>query len=298
MKFFKSVTSNFLQKKGNIISRIKSIFDVNSSLDCIEELTDLMLMADVGAETTDKIIDLLKTKSGKKDFLSLKQSLFDILTFILIDSEVNLDINVASKPFVLLVCGVNGVGKTTTVVKIANLYKNIGKEVLVVAADTYRAAAIEQLTILCEKNFISLIKQHHGADSASVVYDSFILSKKKSVDLLIIDTSGRLHNDLYLMNDLSKIKNVLKKIDLSSPHEVLMVIDSNYGQNAVNQFNSFNKIIGISGLCFTKFDGTSKGGIILNLASTIKIPIRYMCFGENINDIEVFNVRRFLKKML
>lgn len=299
MSFFNFFNESSLLNKNSIFFKIKNIF--NSDLDrsdFFDYLSDVLLEADVGLETTDKIINILKS-SNLKSKHDIKLKFFDLLNNILYPCQINLNIDTfIEKPFVLLVCGVNGVGKTTTVVKIANLYKNFGKKVCVVAGDTYRAAAIEQLTTLCDKNFIPIFKQHYGADSASVVYDAINLSKNKKDDLLIIDTSGRLHTNNYLMKDLLKIKTCLKKVSPSAPHESLMVLDSNFGQNSINQFLEFNKYIGISGICFTKFDGSAKGGVIFNISSNFKIPIRYVTFGENIDDISFFDSKKFLEKLL
>lgn len=299
MNFLKSFTDVFIEKKKDIISKIKTLFQSDKLYsDYISSLRDILIESDVGLETADKIIDLLKSKGNFKSSDDIKFFLFEILDNILISCQSNIELDVFPKPFVLLVCGVNGVGKTTTVAKIANLYKNLGKKVAVVAGDTYRAAAIEQLSIICEFNMIPIIKQHQGADSASVVYDALLLAKRSNMDLLVIDTSGRLHVNNFLMFDLRKIQNVVKKINVSAPHEVLFVVDVNYGQNTLNQMTKFKENINVSGVCFTKFDGTSKGGIVFNLAHKFKIPIRYICFGEKICDIDFFNSKIFLNKLL
>lgn len=293
--------TKILVEKKDLISKIRDIFSSNDNLSkYIDSLSDILIESDVGLETTDKIIDKLKSNKNVSNN-SIKSDLFNILHGILLPCEVKFDLcNNVSKPIVLLVCGINGVGKTTTVVKIANMYKNFGKKVYVVAGDTYRAAAIEQLTLLCDKVFIPVIKQHYKADSASVIYDALFYIRKNNVDadIVIIDTSGRLHTNNNLMRDLLKIKNTIKKIDPFAPHEVLMVIDTNFGQNSINQVYKFNEVIGVSGICLTKFDGSSKGGVIFNLASNFMIPLRYVCFGENIADIDVFDSKKFLKKLL
>lgn len=297
MSFFNLFSSNTPEDTKSFISKIRNIFSQNKDFsEYIELLNDVLLESDVGLETTDKIIYNLKSYSFEsKD--DVKAKLVYILNNILLPRQVELDLNVSSKPFVLLVCGVNGVGKTTTVAKIANLYKKLGKNVCVIAGDTYRAAAIEQLSFLCDRNCIPIMKHHYGADSSAVIYDSFLSAKKKEFDLLVIDTSGRLHTNNYLMRDLLKIKTILKKIDSFAPHEILIVLDSNVGQNAVNQLSEFNKFINVSGICFTKFDSSAKGGVIFNLASSFDKPIRYVCFGENINDIDFFDSKKFLAKL-
>ncbi|HIH2762544.1 MAG TPA: signal recognition particle-docking protein FtsY [Candidatus Azoamicus sp. MARI] len=294
---FKS--SNSLEEKKNIISKIKNIFSTNSKVsNYIESLSDVLIESDVGVDTTDKIINKLKLNTDISNKV-VKQNLFNILHEILEPCEVKFDLNNNfSKPIIILVCGLNGVGKTTSVVKIANIYKNLGKKVCVIAGDTYRVAAIEQLTLLCDKNFIPVIKQHYKADSSSVIYDALIYSIKKDFDVVIIDTSGRLHTNNILMSDLLKIKTTIKKIDSTAPHEVLMVIDTNVGQNSIAQVSKFHDMIGVSGLCLTKFDGSSKCGVIFNLAVNFKIPLRYICFGEKINDIDFFNSIKFLNKLL
>ncbi|HIH2763175.1 MAG TPA: signal recognition particle-docking protein FtsY [Candidatus Azoamicus sp.] len=302
MKFFNLFEStNSLKEKKDIFSKIKNIFFNNDNTSAyIESLSDILIESDVGMDTTDKIITKLKSNKNIS-YDVIKYNLTNILYDILIQREIKFDFNNSSfSPIILLVCGTNGVGKTTTVVKIANMYKNYGKKVCVIAGDTYRAAAIEQLSLLCDKNFIPIIKQHYKADSASVIYDSlfYIKKEKKKFDIVIIDTSGRLHTNNMLMLDLLKIKTTIQKFDSRAPHEVLMVIDTNVGQNSINQVYKFNEMIGISGLCFSKFDGSSKCGVVFNLASNFAIPFRYVCFGENITDIAYFDSKKFLKKLL
>ncbi|HIH2763492.1 MAG TPA: signal recognition particle-docking protein FtsY [Candidatus Azoamicus sp.] len=299
MTFFNFWGTRSLGENNSIIYKIKNIFSNNTEyVEYIDSLSDILIESDVGVETTELIINKLKSiKVISND--NIKTELFNILYNILLPCDIKFSLdNNLSKPFILLVCGTNGVGKTTTVVKIANMYKNLGKKVYVIAGDTYRAAAIEQLSLLCYKNFIPIIKQHAKADSASVIYDSIMSIKSKDVDLIIVDTSGRLHTNNNLMLDLLKIKNVIKKIDSIAPHEVLMVIDTNVGQNSINQVSKFKELVQVSGLCLSKFDGSSKCGVIFNLASTFLIPIRYICFGEKINDIDVFDPKNFLSKLL
>jgi len=299
MNFFDLFKLSKPLENGDIFVKIKRIFSSNNDfLTYIDSLSDVLIESDVGVETTDMIINKLKSNKIKSNEC-IKKNLFNILSELLLPCEVKFDLSKCfSKPVILLVCGINGVGKTTTVVKIANIYKNLGKKVCVIAGDTYRVAAIEQLSLLCDRNSIPIIKQHYKADSSSVIYDSLLTLKKKDFDIVIIDTSGRLHTNNNLMLDLLKIKNTIKKFDSFAPHETLMVIDTNVGQNSISQVSKFNEIIGISGLCLTKFDGSSKFGVIFNLVSNFMIPVRYVCFGENINDIDTFNSKKFLNKLI
>lgn len=297
MSFFNLFKSSSSDSKDNFFLKIKSIFNNNSDFsDYIDTLGDFLIEADVGVDLTDNIIKNLKLyKSESRDIV--KENLLKILYNILLPCESNLNLNTVSVPFILLVCGTNGAGKTTTVVKIANMYKNLGKSVCVIAGDTYRPAAIEQLNVLCERYTIPIIKQHYRADSAAVIYDSLVNVKKKKCDIVIIDTSGRLHTNNVLMADLLKIKTTITKLDFAAPHEILLVIDTNIGQTVMSQVEKFNSLIKISGLCLTKFDGSSKCGVIFNLATNFSIPIRYICFGENIQDITNFNAKKFLEKL-
>ncbi len=282
--------TNFLTK---IKEKIDNIFKKNKT-NYSDSISKILLEADVESNLVEKIqknIAKINTDESK-----IKIELYNIIKNIFKNSEKELIIT-ENKPFIILIVGVNGVGKTTTVVKLAKLLKNKNKKVVVAAGDTYRAAAIEQLDILCKRNNIDIIKQHTNADSASVIFDALNIAKNKNIDILIADTSGRLHNNDLLMNDLKKINNVIKKINKNGPNEVLLVLDLNIGQNSIRQLEKFNEYIKISGLILTKIDSTAKGGAILSLANK-NIPIMYICDGENIDNIKEFKSDFYVKNLL
>lgn len=267
--------------------------------DLFEELEEQLLIADVGSKTTNKIInelilysDNIHNKKTEKLYDKLRENMENIL----LNVEHQLIIK-EKKPFVILMVGVNGAGKTTTAGKLANLYQKEGKSVILAAGDTFRAAAIEQLQLLGNKNNIEVVSQHTGADSASVIFDAIKTAKIKNIDVLIADTAGRLHNKDNLMEELKKIIRVIKKLDTSAPHEVILVIDASTGQNAINQTNAFNNIIQLNGIILTKLDGTAKGGVIFSISNQFGIPIRYISIGENIDDLKQFKAKDFIQAL-
>ncbi len=284
---------NNIRKK--FIEKINDLFK-NNKIDYIDSLTDTLIESDIELNIIEEIINSLK-KKNISNLNELKEELYLILNEILTHREKKIKVQTDLTPFVMLIVGTNGVGKTTTVIKLANLLKNENKTVIVAAGDTYRAAGIEQLEYSCKRHNIQLIKQHKNADSASVIFDAFNLAKSKKIDILIADTSGRLHTNEKLMIELKKIDLSLKKIEKTAPHETLMVIDSNFGRNSIDQFNNFNKYISITGIILSKMDCTAKGGAILSLAKK-NVPIKYVCHGESINDISVFNSHVFIKSLL
>lgn len=284
----------FNKIKKTFFEKIETLFKKTDD-DYIISLTNILIESDVEINLTDEIINILK-KKNITTLANLKTELYSILKTILKDSEKELIIS-NNLPLTILVIGVNGVGKTTTVVKLANFFKKQNKKVLVAAGDTYRAAGIEQLDYICKKNDIPIMKQHSNADSASVIFDALNVAKSKNIDILIADTSGRLNTNEKLMTDLRKIDKSLKKIDITAPNEVLMVIDSNFGQNSITQVKKFNDYIKLTGIILTKTDNTAKGGIIFSFAKN-KIPIKFICNGENINDISIFNSDLFLRNLL
>ncbi len=283
--------------RDSFIEKLNFIFNKQSREDIIEELTSLLLSSDIGFETTDKIINSLKKKyiNNKNDLL---RELFNILYNILNKYEKNIIINDKIKPFIILIIGINGSGKTTTVAKLSNLFYKNNKKIIIAAGDTYRKTSIEQLEILTNKNNIKIVKQDYGADSASVVFDAINTSIKNKIDLLIIDTAGRLHTNDKLMKQLKKIETVIKKIDKTAPHETLLIIDATLGQYSLNQAKAFNTNINITGIIITKLDGTAKAGIIFSIVENIKIPIKYICYGENIENIKEFNSKEFINSIL
>ncbi|QCI23602.1 signal recognition particle-docking protein FtsY [Buchnera aphidicola (Macrosiphoniella sanborni)] len=287
-------TKQFFNDSINNIFLSKTIDDV-----LFEELEEKMLLADIGINTTHRIINNLiadvnrqDLKSSEKLYFLLKQNMYNILKTV----EVPLKIS-RYQPFVILVVGVNGAGKTTTVSKLAKKYKSEGKSVMLAAADTFRAAGIEQLQILGKLNSIPVIAQHSGSDPAAVIFDAIKSAKSKKIDVLIIDTAGRLHNKLHLIEELKKIVRVIKKIDISAPHEKMLIVDSCNGQNTIQQTEIFHRALNLTGIVITKLDGTAKGGVIFSLADQFKIPIRYIGIGEDSKDLGVFNSQDFIQSL-
>ena len=263
----------------------------------LEEIETQLLSADIGVDATDQIIDNLKKQLGRKQLADPKQfmsALRQELTDILEPVDVPLIIQSESKPFVILMVGVNGVGKTTSIGKLAKLYQSQGLNVMLAAGDTFRAAAVEQLQVWGERNSVPVVAQATGADSASVIFDAYQSAKAKNVDVLIADTAGRLHTKGNLMNELEKIVRVLKKQDERLPDEVLLVLDATTGQNALNQAESFNKTTTLSGIALTKLDGTAKGGVAFALAKKLSLPIRFIGVGEKIDDLRPFKAKDYV----
>ena len=298
---------SFGQRMRSALSRtgegIGSLFLGTKVIDeaLLEELETSLIMADVGIETTTKIIaELTKQLDRKslKDGAALKDALYEILLNKLTASEGEINFDGCEKPFVMFVVGVNGVGKTTTIGKLASRLKRQGKSVMLAAGDTFRAAAVEQLQVWGERNAVPVIAQHTGADSASVVFDGIQAAKSRGADVIIADTAGRLHNKSNLMEELKKVKRVASKIDEHAPHEILLVLDAGTGQNAVAQMSEFNQVVGVTGIALTKLDGTAKGGIIFALADKFSVPIRYIGVGEGLNDLQPFNASEFVQALL
>ena len=298
---------SFGQRMRSALSRtgegIGSLFLGTKVIDeaLLEELETSLIMADVGIETTTKIIaELTKQLDRKslKDGAALKEALYEILLNKLAASEGEINFDGCEKPFVMFVVGVNGVGKTTTIGKLASRLKSQGKSVMLAAGDTFRAAAVEQLQVWGERNAVPVIAQHTGADSASVVFDGIQAAKSRGADVIIADTAGRLHNKSNLMEELKKVKRVASKIDEHAPHEILLVLDAGTGQNAVAQMSEFNQVVGVTGIALTKLDGTAKGGIIFALADKFSVPIRYIGVGEGLDDLQPFNASEFVQALL
>ena len=267
----------------------------------LEELDTSLIMADDGIETTTKIIaELTKQLDRKslKDGAALKDALYEILLNKLAACEGEINFDGCEKPFVMFVVGVIGVGKTTTIGKLASRLKSQGKSIMLAAGDTFRAAAVEQLQVWGERNAVPVIAQHTGAASASVVFDGIQAAKSRGADVIIADTAGRLHNKSNLMEELKKVKRVASKIDEHAPHEILLVLDAGTGQNAVAQMSEFNQVVGVTGIALTKLDGTAKGGIIFALADKFSVPIRYIGAGEGLDDLQPFNASEFVQALL
>ncbi len=301
--FFARLSEKLSKTRSSLTEGLADLFlgkkEINEEI--LEELETRLLMADVGINVTTQLLDQIRDSVSRKSlsnvdelFAALKVQMKEILTPV----SKPLVIDTSHKPYVLLMIGVNGVGKTTTIGKLAKKFQNEGKSVMLAAGDTFRAAAVEQLEIWGERNHIPVVSQKEGADPASVIFDAMESAKAKKVDILIADTAGRLHTDSGLMQELAKINRVIKRHDESAPHEVMLVVDASTGQNALNQARQFNATIPLSGITFTKLDGTAKGGIIFAIAEELKIPIRFIGVGETIDDLRPFNAEEFVDALI
>jgi fused signal recognition particle receptor len=291
----KRTGSNFADGLGSLLLGEKEIDD-----DLMEEIETRLLVADVGIEATAEVLDELGSKVARKQLANstaLYGALQESLAALLARAEQPLEIPESASPFVILVVGVNGVGKTTTIGKLAKRLQNQGKSVMLAAGDTFRAAAVEQLQAWGERNDIPVVAQHSGADSASVIFDAVQSAQSRDIDVVIADTAGRLHNKDNLMEELKKVVRVMGKLDATAPHEVLLVLDAGTGQNALSQASSFKAAVGVTGLALTKLDGTAKGGIIFAIARQLDLPIRYIGVGEQIDDLRPFRAGEFVKAL-
>jgi fused signal recognition particle receptor len=277
---------------GNLFLGDREIDD-----ELLEELETLLLQADVGIESTVEIIQDLAGRVQRRELAhsrALFAALQDAMTVKLKPCEQALSISGEHQPYVILVIGVNGVGKTTTIGKLAKRFQNQGKSVMLAAGDTFRAAAVEQLQAWGDRNSVPVVAQHSGADSASVIFDAIQSAKSRGTNVLIADTAGRLHNKSNLMEELKKVKRVMAKLDDSAPHEVLLVLDAGTGQNALNQMQQFQEAVTVTGVALTKLDGTAKGGIIFSLCKRFGVPIRYVGLGEGIDDLQPFVAQEYV----
>lgn len=288
-----SKTSNTLgDGLGRLLLGKKEIDD-----ELLEEIETQLLMADVGIDTTTHIMAKLAEgieREALMDSDALYEQLKLELQATLAHSKSTFEIDRQQSPYVILVVGVNGAGKTTTIGKLAKRFQKQGLSVMLAAGDTYRAAAVEQLQVWGERNDVTVVAQHTGADSASVIFDALQSAKSKDVDVLIADTAGRLHNKDNLMEELKKVVRVMSKIDAAAPQEILLVLDATTGQNAVAQAQQFQKIIGVTGLAITKLDGTAKGGVLFAISQRLELPIRFIGIGEQVDDLETFNPEAFV----
>ena len=261
----------------------------------LDDLEEILISSDVGVKTTFKIIENRVAKDKFLNSSELDLILKEEIIKIICDSENDNFLSLSKeKPHVILVVGVNGVGKTTSIGKMANYYKSIGLKVMVGAADTFRAAAIDQLQVWSDRVGVELVKQEMGSDPASVAFDTLESAINKNIDVVLIDTAGRLHNKTNLMNELSKIKRVLQKKNINAPHEVLLVIDGSTGQNAFEQAKQFTNVTEITSLAVTKLDGTAKGGVVLGISDQFNIPIKFIGIGEGIEDLQIFDKKEFV----
>lgn len=301
MGFFDKLKEGLGKTKNSFDEKLNSALSAFRKVDeeLLEELEEILIMSDIGIDTSVKIIENLRNEIKKqniKDSEMVKQVLRKEMKNILDVQESNL--NLVTKPSIILVVGVNGVGKTTSIGKIANRLKRNGKKVVIAAADTFRAAAVEQLDIWAKRAGCDIVKKEEGIDPASVIYDAIKITKETNADILICDTAGRLHNKKYLMDELAKIERVIDKELPECSKEVLLVLDATTGQNAISQVTAFKETTTITGLVLTKLDGTAKGGVVLGIVDKNRIPIKFIGVGEQIDDMEIFNSDDFVKAIL
>lgn len=288
--------TTFLSKMGKAVAGKSKVDE-----DVLDDLEDVLVSSDVGVATTIKIIKRIEERVERDKYLGtaeLNEILREEIAGLLSETETGsgngFDFDNSSKPYVIMVVGVNGVGKTTTIGKLAHQFKKDGKKVLLGAGDTFRAAAIEQLQVWADRTGVPIVKQQMGSDPASVAYDAVESAVKQDVDVVIIDTAGRLHNKVNLMNELTKVKRVMQKVIPNAPHEVLLVLDGSTGQNAFEQAKQFTAATEVTSLAVTKLDGTAKGGVVIGISDQFKIPVKYIGVGEGLEDLQVFNKFEFV----
>ena len=296
---FERIKKGLGKTRASLTGGLSDMFSLGKKIDeeLLEEIETTLLMADVGVTATSEIIDSLTDKLERnqlKDGEALRKALRDELHGLLKDVTKPLQIDSGKTPYVILMVGVNGVGKTTTIGKLTKKFQNEGKSVMLAAGDTFRAAAVEQLQVWGERNKVPVVAQHTGADSASVIFDAIQSAKSRGVDVVIADTAGRLQNKDNLMQELEKVVRVMKKLDDSAPHEVMLVLDAGTGQNALSQAQVFQQAVGVSGITLTKLDGTAKGGIVFAIARQLQLPIRFIGVGEQVDDLRSFDAETFV----
>ena len=304
----KEVLDKGLEKtKTNLLDKIARVVVGKSSVDedVLDDLEDVLITSDVGVDTTLEIIRRIEERVKRDKYMGtaeLNKMLCEEIESMLSENDDRLTADSDSmseegEPYVVLIVGVNGVGKTTTIGKLAHKLKKEGRKVVLGAADTFRAAAIEQLSVWADRIQVPIVKQKMGSDPASVAYDTLASAKASGADVVLIDTAGRLHNKVGLMNELTKIKNVMKKIVPSAPHEILLVLDGSTGQNAFEQAKQFVKATNITGLVITKLDGTAKGGVVIGISHQLNVPVRYIGVGEGIDDLQAFDKKSFVESL-
>ncbi|MBQ7449267.1 MAG: signal recognition particle-docking protein FtsY [Paludibacteraceae bacterium] len=304
----KETLDNGLEKtKESVLSKLSHAVLGKSTVDddVLDNLEEALVTSDVGVETTLKIIDRIQARVKRDKYVGtkelqklLREEIVALLKENDVDEGRDFSAPLPHKPYVILVVGVNGVGKTTTIGKLAYQYKQAGKKVYLGAADTFRAAAVEQLCIWGERIGVPVVKQQMGADPASVAFDTLQSAKANDADVVIIDTAGRLHNKINLMNELTKIRNVMDKVVEGAPHDVMLVLDGSTGQNAFEQAKQFTKATKVTSLAITKLDGTAKGGVVIGISDQFQIPVRYIGLGEKMTDLQPFNREEFVKSLL
>ena len=301
-RLFQRIKQGLGRTKANFTGGLADLFRLAKEIDddLLEEIETQLLMADVGVEATTEIIKNLTARVERKqlgDADALYQALQQELAGLLSEHSGALQVDTSKKPYVILMVGVNGVGKTTTIGKLAKRFQAEGKSVMLAAGDTFRAAAVEQLQVWGERNHVPVVAQHTGADSASVIFDAVQSAKARGVDVVIADTAGRLQNKAHLMGELEKVVRVMRKLDDSAPHEVMLVLDAGTGQNAISQAALFTESVGVTGITLTKLDGTAKGGVIFAIAKQLDIPIRFIGVGEQIDDLRPFVAQEFVQAL-
>ena len=301
MGFFEKLKTGLNKTKESFNTKINDVFSNFRKVDeeFLEELEEILIMSDMGVDTSVKIVNNLRKRIKRdniKDEEEVKQALREEIKAIF--DEVDSSLKLETKPSVILVVGVNGVGKTTSIGKIANRLKQDGKKVVIAAADTFRAAAVEQLEVWANRAGCELVKKEEGHDPASVVYEAIKRTRESNADILIVDTAGRLHNKKYLMDELHKIKKVINKEMGEQSQEVLLVLDATTGQNAINQVKAFKQETDVTGLVLTKLDGSSKGGVVVGIVEENKIPVKFIGVGEQIDDMEIFDSEDFAKAII
>ena len=299
--FFQRLKEGLFKTHEGLVSKIDELVAGKKEIDegLLAELEEILITSDIGVKTTQELLDNLTAKVQRKELEDadlLRQSLQEQIFQILSRQEKPLNLE-AARPFIIMVIGVNGTGKTTTVGKIAQKFKAQGKSVLLVAADTFRAAAIEQLEIWGQRANCEVIKQKSGSDPSAVVFDALKAAKSRSSDVMIVDTAGRLHTKINLMEELKKVKRIVDREVPGAPHEILLVLDATTGQNAIAQAKMFNQSLGVTGIVLTKLDGTAKGGILIAISDELKIPLRYIGIGEKVDDLREFNARDFVEAL-
>ena len=304
-KIFRKSNNDKLDKSlektsSSFIEKIKKVVVGKTKVDAttLDDLDEVLITSDVGVKTTLKIIDSIEERVKKQKYTNAQELdiiLKEEISNIIFDNSDSDAYEIKEKPHVILVVGVNGVGKTTSIGKLANFFKNQGLSVMIGAADTFRAAAIEQLDEWAIRSNVDIVKQEMGSDPASVSYDTLNSAINKNHDIVIIDTAGRLHNKVNLMNELSKIGRVLKKLNINAPHEILLVLDGSTGQNAYEQAKQFSEATEITSMMVTKLDGTAKGGVVIGISDQLSIPIKFIGTGESIDDIEIFDKKQFVE---
>ena len=300
MGFFSKIKEGLKKTRTSIGEGFNSVFSVFRKVDedFLEELLELLIMADVGYETSERIIDELR-KKAKLENLNDSESVKAALAEIIAESmRGGNDLNIATKPSVILVVGVNGVGKTTTIGKLAHRLSESGKKVIIGAADTFRTAAIDQIAVWAERSGTDIVKHKDGADPAAVVYDTIAAAKARNADVIICDTAGRLHNKVNLMNELSKLRKIIDRELPDAAKETLLVLDATTGQNGLQQAKVFRETAGLTGIILTKLDGTAKGGICVAIAQELGVPVKYVGLGEGIDDLQPFNAEEYVKALI